>query len=275
MRAPGRCPPLALGLVLAVAGCAPRGKVTTATPGQPLSRANFRVLEKNVRGRDTGFALLGLIPFSSPSYADAMSDVRAKSGMANRAAALTNVTEDRSTIYVVLFSLPRITITADVIEFLPDTPSPPAGQPAGSHAAPAPPAAAPPPAVPAAPPPAGVRTYCVVASDRLNYAGGQAHPLAVLFVQLQFPDAFLDTDSRRLAAAPESVPGVVGAPVEHLVYPGSTITVEVAPHPNARLLGVLARYQRLTGHGRGYRDIRDAGPEADCIALGPNGLESP
>jgi hypothetical protein len=31
--------------------------------------------------------------------------------------ALTNKTEDRSTWYLILFSIPEITVTADVIEF--------------------------------------------------------------------------------------------------------------------------------------------------------------
>jgi hypothetical protein len=31
--------------------------------------------------------------------------------------ALANQTEDRSSLYLILFSIPRVTITADVIEF--------------------------------------------------------------------------------------------------------------------------------------------------------------
>jgi hypothetical protein len=42
--------------------------------------------------------------------------------LTGRAVALANETEDRSSFTLLLFSIPRITITADVIEFI-DSPS--------------------------------------------------------------------------------------------------------------------------------------------------------
>ena len=89
-----------------------------------LSRSNFRVLASNASGRDTGFYLLGFMPILSPSYGAAMNDMRSKTPITGKAAALANVSEDRSTLYLVLFSLPRITVTADVIEFLPEQAAP-------------------------------------------------------------------------------------------------------------------------------------------------------
>ena len=47
-----------------------------------------------------------------------MSDLRSKTHTSGRSTALANVTEDRSMMFFLLFSLPRLTITADVIEFL-------------------------------------------------------------------------------------------------------------------------------------------------------------
>ena len=42
--------------------------------------------------------------------------------LTGKAVALANQTEDRSTLYLILFSVPRVTITADVVEFT-DQPS--------------------------------------------------------------------------------------------------------------------------------------------------------
>jgi hypothetical protein len=38
--------------------------------------------------------------------------------MTGKSLALANATEDRSSLYLVLFSIPRISVTADVIEFI-------------------------------------------------------------------------------------------------------------------------------------------------------------
>jgi hypothetical protein len=40
-----------------------------------------------------------------------------------RAVSLTNVTQERQTLYLVLFSLPKIVVRADVIEFLAEQPT--------------------------------------------------------------------------------------------------------------------------------------------------------
>src|SRR5438128_9833145 len=132
--------------LLAAGGCSNIGTFPASTTSQTtLSRANFRVIEGNVRGRDTGFALLGIIPIVSPSYSNAMSDLRSKVPVSGRAAALANVTRDHSSLYLILFSLPRITVTADVIEFLPESDAP-------ARPPEAPPSAAPPPPPPQAAP---------------------------------------------------------------------------------------------------------------------------
>ena len=83
-----------------------------------LNRANYRVVKANARGSDVGFRLLGLIPIVSPSVADAMDDLMSTVDSEGRAIALVNVAEERGTIYLILFSLPRIEVRAEVIEFL-------------------------------------------------------------------------------------------------------------------------------------------------------------
>ena len=73
------------------------------------------MLKSNVRGESTGFVLLGFIPLAQPSYARAMGDLRAKVQMEGKATALANVTQDHPELNFILFSIPKITVTADVI----------------------------------------------------------------------------------------------------------------------------------------------------------------
>jgi hypothetical protein len=99
-------------------GCFAKGKMPQlSTANTALAEGNYRVIKANARGTDSGFALLGIIPFSTPSYADAMKSLHEKVSMEGRATSLINVTEDKSLLYLILFSVPRLTITADVIEF--------------------------------------------------------------------------------------------------------------------------------------------------------------
>lgn len=109
-------------LVLAfLFGCRPSmGRFNQSTgTGVNLSKDNYKVIKASAIGESHGFNFLGIIPIVSPSYADAKKalydsigeDVRGKS------LALANQTEDRSTLYLILFSIPKLTISADVIEF--------------------------------------------------------------------------------------------------------------------------------------------------------------
>ena len=106
-----------LGLFLA--GCTAVGSLShgeATTVG--LSRKNFRVVRANVIGESTGFSLLGFIPFVPPRQTKAMTDLYAKAGITEGTAfALTNVIQERSNIYLILFSLPKISIRADIVEF--------------------------------------------------------------------------------------------------------------------------------------------------------------
>jgi len=82
-----------------------------------LSKANFRVVKTSARGTDSGFHLFCFIPLFSPSYADAMDDLHNEYDMEGKSTALVNVTHDKSEMFLLLFSVPRIKITADIIEF--------------------------------------------------------------------------------------------------------------------------------------------------------------
>jgi hypothetical protein len=105
-----------------LAGCSSggefRGQNTDA--GVSLSKRNYRVIKAGAKGEGSGFWLFGIIPFSSPSYAKVKGAMYESVGekLEGRAIALVNQTEDRASRYFILFSLPKLTITADVIEYL-------------------------------------------------------------------------------------------------------------------------------------------------------------
>ena len=77
------------------------------------------MIKVGARGESSGFRLLGFIPFASPSYAQAKQRLYKSIGqpLEGKAIALVNQTEDESCIYLILFSIPRVTISADVIEY--------------------------------------------------------------------------------------------------------------------------------------------------------------
>lgn len=113
---------------LLIGGCSstgpiPFGQNAVATGG--LSKSNFRIVRSNVRGDSYGFRLLGFIPIVPARIVDAKTDLYDKldkSGdkLEGRSIALANATEDHNTYYFILGSVPRITLTADIIEFLDD-----------------------------------------------------------------------------------------------------------------------------------------------------------
>jgi hypothetical protein len=84
-----------------------------------LAGNNYQLVHAGAEGVSHGFRLLGILPFASPHYADAKQDLygTVTEPLRGRAIALANEMEDRSTMYFILFSIPKITLTADVIEF--------------------------------------------------------------------------------------------------------------------------------------------------------------
>lgn len=112
-------------VLFSLTGCQSVGhqKGGNTNTGVSLNQKNYRVIQAGARGKDYGFWLL-FIPIVSPNYADAKANMYQSVGepLTGRAIALANETEDRSSFTLLLFSIPRITITADVIEFI-DPPS--------------------------------------------------------------------------------------------------------------------------------------------------------
>lgn len=90
-----------------------------------LSKNNYTVVKAGAKGESTGFCLFGFICFISPNYAEAKTNLYSSSNekLEGRSIALANQTQDHSSLYLVLFSIPKVTITADIVEFK-DEPSP-------------------------------------------------------------------------------------------------------------------------------------------------------
>ena len=89
-----------------------------------LAGKNYKLIKAGVMGHSSGFRLLGIVPITSPNYANAKASLykSVSEPLTGRAVALANQTEDKSTLYLILFSIPRVTITADVIEFTDNAP---------------------------------------------------------------------------------------------------------------------------------------------------------
>lgn len=107
-------------MFLFLMGCTSVGTFShTTRTTVDLSKRNYHIVKPNAIGKSTGFKFLGIIPIVSPRYTKAMTNLYSKAGVAEgRAMALANVVEERSSIYLILFSLPKLTIRADVIEFV-------------------------------------------------------------------------------------------------------------------------------------------------------------
>jgi hypothetical protein len=104
-----------LFLLSACSNAVPRNPETSVV----LNKNNYKIVKAAARGQSSGFYLLGLIPIMTPNYASAKADLYDSIGQSleGRSIALANQSQDRSTFYLFLFSVPTISITADVVEF--------------------------------------------------------------------------------------------------------------------------------------------------------------
>ena len=109
-------------------GSMPQSTATSVS----LQDNNYKVVKAGATGQSTGFYLLGIIPIVQPNFAEAKSSLYKSIGqpLEGRSVALANQTQDTSSMYLILFSLPKIMVTADVVEFL-DDPAP--AQPVPAH----------------------------------------------------------------------------------------------------------------------------------------------
>ena len=93
--------------------------LTTTTVN--LSRKNFKIVKANAVGRSVGFSFLGLFSLKSPCYEEAITQLyRSANVSEGKSQALVNVMHEQTSTYFILFSLPKITVRADIIEFIDD-----------------------------------------------------------------------------------------------------------------------------------------------------------
>jgi len=121
--------PLVVALCAAMilsAGCSTTRVTNNASSTQTqidLTRANYKMIKAGAEGRSYGFRfLLGIIPITAPNTAAARADLYRNVGesVSGKSVALINTTEDRSTTWLLLFSIPKLVITGDVVEFTPE-----------------------------------------------------------------------------------------------------------------------------------------------------------
>ena len=94
-----------------------------------LSQSNFRIIKAGAVGTSHGFRLLGIIPFAGANETQARADLYKQLGQSleGKSATLANTTYSKSTTYLILFSVPKVTVEADIVEYLNALPaSPPA-----------------------------------------------------------------------------------------------------------------------------------------------------
>jgi hypothetical protein len=95
-----------------------------------LSEGNFVLVKTNVVGQSRGFSLLGIITIVPAEFNTAFSRLYSQAGMeSGKAQTLADVAVERTGSYWILFSLPRCTVRADVVEFVPETGAKPATDP--------------------------------------------------------------------------------------------------------------------------------------------------
>lgn len=84
-----------------------------------LDQKNYRVIKAGARGDDHGFWFL-FIPLLRPNYAVAKANLYQSVGqpLEGKAVALANQTEDRNAFTLILFTVERVVVTADVVEFI-------------------------------------------------------------------------------------------------------------------------------------------------------------
>jgi hypothetical protein len=138
------------GMTLLLGGCAAlaplaapllptgsaNGEFHTATTVK-LEQANFVVVKTNVVGQCKGFSLFGIITIVPARFSTSMDRLYAQAEMRQgRAQTLANLVVERSSTFLILYSIPRVSIRADVVEFVPLSPvGPSPAEPGGTRPA--------------------------------------------------------------------------------------------------------------------------------------------
>ncbi len=126
-----------VGLSLIVSACAAHSGRMENTTGTlvGLNQNNYKVIKPGASGESMGFKFC-FIPIVPTSFAQAKRALYANVGenLAGRSVALANQTEDISGLNLIVFQIPRLTLTADVVEFNADGSKTPSGSSSNAKA---------------------------------------------------------------------------------------------------------------------------------------------
>lgn len=130
-------PALVLPISLLLSGCGALPAASSSLPfslpplGSPVSsqlltgtvvtlkKQNYRLVKADAKGESKGFSFLGLFSFRQPEYMEAITQLYHAAGISEgKALALVNIAYQQSSTYFILFALPKITVRADVVEFV-------------------------------------------------------------------------------------------------------------------------------------------------------------
>ena len=111
-----------LAVVLSFTACSSTGFSCATQTVANLSEKNFRVIETNVQGTSSGFSIFGFLgpaalPIFSPTYAGAMASLHRAAQIEGKSAVPVNMTVDISYFNLLIFSIPSITVCADIVEY--------------------------------------------------------------------------------------------------------------------------------------------------------------
>ena len=114
-------------------GCA-SNKTTLSGPSTTtqvsLDKKNFKILKSGIVGVSYGFRFLGIIPLAGANETQARKDLYSHIGpLEGKSVTLVNTTYSRSGIYLILFSIPKVTVEGDLVEFTDQSGSPTAKNP--------------------------------------------------------------------------------------------------------------------------------------------------
>jgi hypothetical protein len=106
----------------ALPGAAPANELDIRTSTQVrLEAGNFVTVRTNLVGSSKGFKLLGFITLYPATLDKAMNRLYAKAeAQEGHAQTLVHLIVEHSGIYVILFSIPKVTTRADLVEFVPE-----------------------------------------------------------------------------------------------------------------------------------------------------------
>ena len=106
--------------VFFLAGCASIGSYPhTSITQVNLEKNNYKMVKPNATGASSGFFLFGIVGITAPQHTIAMSRLYDNAGLKEGGAyALSNVVEEVTSSYFILFSVPTYRVRADIVEFI-------------------------------------------------------------------------------------------------------------------------------------------------------------